>query len=291
MLEKYSVLMPVYYRERPEHLRQSVQSMLDQTVPPDEFVIVCDGPLTEGLDGVIAEFEEKYPDLFRIIRLEKNCGIGTALNTGLAGCSHELVARMDSDDIAVPERMALQLAEMERCPDLSAVGGQIAEFYDDPERVIGYRCVPTGEAEIYAYAKLRNPMNHMTVLMKKSHVAQVGNYQMFPGPGFEDYYLWVSLLADGRKLRNLDAICCRVRAGDGLFERRGGWAYFRNCRKVEKLLLETGIISPVRYMTNNVMWFTGTMVLPPGCRKSVFVHFLRQRALKKAAGAKIEEKL
>ena len=104
MLENYSVLMSVYAKERPEFLRLSTESMLAQTVKTNNFVLVCDGPLTPELDAIVAELQQKHGDLFHVIRLETNQGLAHALNRGLRECKNELVARMDSDDIAVPDR-------------------------------------------------------------------------------------------------------------------------------------------------------------------------------------------
>lgn len=276
-MEKYSVLMAVYHKEKPEYFRQAVQSMLFQSVPPDEFVLVCDGPLTEALDAVISDFTFRNPNLFRVIRLEKNMGIGVALNIGLQHCTHELVARMDSDDIAVEERMQLQLEELEKYPDVSVLGGQIAEFYDSPEQITGYRQVPTDVHQIREYIRFRNPMNHMTVVLRKSHILGVGNYQDVPG--FEDYFLWTSLTAQGYKMRNISDVCCVVRADAGLYSRRGGIRYFHNTMRIERFLREKGIISRQQFCRNVAVRFAGTILLPPRARKAVFVHFLRKRNL------------
>ena len=97
-MENYSVLLPVYNREKPEYLRKSIQSMIDQTVPTDDFVVVCDGPLTEKLDAVLSAYESLFPDIFRLVRLEENRGLGAALNEGMKYCRNKLIARMDSDD-------------------------------------------------------------------------------------------------------------------------------------------------------------------------------------------------
>lgn len=276
-MEKYSVLMAVYHKEKPEYFRQAVQSMLFQSVPPDEFVLVCDGPLTEALDAVISDFTFRNPNLFRVIRLEKNMGIGVALNIGLQHCTHELVARMDSDDIAVEERMQLQLEELEKYPDVSVLGGQIAEFNDSPEQITGYRQVPTDVHQIREYIRFRNPMNHMTVVLRKSHILWVGNYQDVPG--FEDYFLWTSLTAQGYKMRNIGDVCCVVRADAGLYSRRGGIRYFHNTMRIERFLREKGIISRQQFCRNVAVRFAGTILLPPRARKAVFVHFLRKRNL------------
>ncbi|MBP3683458.1 MAG: glycosyltransferase [Oscillospiraceae bacterium] len=276
-MEPYSVLMPVCYKEKAANLRLSIQSMLDQTVPPEQFVLVCDGLLTEELDAVVTEFAEADPALFTVVRMKKNRGIGVALNTGIRYCRNELVARMDADDISVSERMALQLAELEKYPDVSAVGGQIAEFCDEPTEITGYRKVPVAENEVGKYIRFRNPMNHVSVVLRKSHVLAVGNYQDVPG--FEDYFLWASFIANGNTLRNVEQVCCVVRADSGMYSRRGGLRYFQNTMRIERFLLERKIISRWEFWCNVMIRFGGTVVLPPELRKLVFLCVLRKRKL------------
>lgn len=269
--------MSVYYKERPEYLRVSTQSMIDQSAPPEQFVMVCDGPLTPELDAVIAEYEGIYPQLFTVVRLEKNMGIGVALNIGIQHCRNELVARMDADDIAVKKRMEMQLTELEKYPQVSALGGQIAEFYNDPKEITGYRQVPISEEEVRERIKFRNPMNHMTVVLRKSHVLAVGNYQDVPG--FEDYFLWTSLTANGYNLRNIKDVCCIVRANAGMYSRRGGVKYFQNTMRVERYLRDKKIINRWELWRNVFVRFIGTIVVPPKFRKTVFLNMLRKRKL------------
>lgn len=276
-VEHYSVLMSVYYKERAEYLHLSVQSMIAQTVPPEQIVLVCDGPLTPSLDAVIAEYEARHPQLFTVVRLEKNMGIGVALNIGIQHCRNELVARMDADDIAVKERMEMQLAELEKYPQISVLGGQIAEFYDDPSAITGYRQVPISEEEVRRRIKFRNPMNHMTVVLRKSHVLAVGNYQDVPG--FEDYFLWTSLTANGCGLRNIKEVCCIVRANAGMYSRRGGVKYFQNTMRVERFLLDKKIINRWEFCRNVAVRFVGTIVVPSKLRKLVFLNMLRKQRL------------
>lgn len=288
-MNTYSVLMSVYYKEKAEYLRLSVTSMIDQTIPPEQFVVVCDGPLTPELDAVIDEFVQAHPDLFTVVRLEKNMGIGVALNIGIQHCRNELVARMDADDIAVKERMEMQLEEITKYPQISVLGGQIAEFYDDPSVITGYRQVPVTEAETQEYIKFRNPMNHMTVVLRKSHVLNVGNYQDVPG--FEDYFLWASLIANGNNLRNVKAVCCIVRANAGMYSRRGGVRYFQNTMRVERFLRTKGIITGLEFCRNVVVRFVGTIVIPPRFRKAVFLNVLRKRKLEDNQGSFLKEKV
>ena len=126
-MEKYSVLMSLYSKENPEYLRTAIDSIINQTVQPDEIVIVKDGPLTEELDKVVADYEQRYPLLFHIVVSESNIGLGKALNLGLNACRNELVARMDTDDIAKPERCEKQLQMFENNAELDLLGSAVSQ--------------------------------------------------------------------------------------------------------------------------------------------------------------------
>ena len=187
--------MSLYIKEKPEYLRLAIDSMLGQTVVPDEIVIVEDGPLTDDLYAVLDEYKEKFPQIIRTVRNEKNLGLGLALNAGLKECRNELVARMDTDDISKPDRCEKQLKYFLENPETTILGGQIAEFITEPANIVGRRIVPETDKELKEYIKKRCPFNHMTVMFKKSDVIKVGNYQDWFWN--EDYYLWIRLaLAD-----------------------------------------------------------------------------------------------
>lgn len=167
MSVNYSVLMSVYYKERPDYLRQSMQSIYDQTVPTDDFVLVCDGPLTPELDAVIADMQQQFGPCLHVCRLLKNGGLGKALNFGIQQCKNDLVARMDSDDVSRSNRCERQLAVFEKHPEYSLGSGIVEEFSDTIEHVSVRRIVPEQQADIIAFAKKRNPFNHPCVMYKK----------------------------------------------------------------------------------------------------------------------------
>lgn len=220
---EFSVLMSVYYKENPEYLKLSLDSVIKQTVPAAEIVLIKDGPLTKELDDIINQYSDKYAGLFRVFSLEENVGLGKALNYGVQRCKYDLIARMDTDDIVVPERFELQVNEFIKDKELVLCGGYIAEFARDPLIISGYRKVPLTQAAILKFAKKRNPFNHMTVMFKKKAVLEAGNYQDMPY--FEDYWLWVRLLQKGYAVKNIDYVLVNVRAGVDMLGRRGGWEY------------------------------------------------------------------
>lgn len=276
MDSNYSVLMSVYRKENSLYLSQAVNSMLDQSVKPSEFVIVCDGELTDELNNVIDEFLNKMPDLFKVVRLKQNVGLGLALNEGLKECTNELVARMDSDDIALPDRMEKQLLAAQKYKDATVIGGQIAEFVDSTENIVGYRNVPLDFEEIKERLKFKNPMNHVTTVFKRSEIIASGSYSDYIG--FEDYQLWAKLIASGKMLVNIDSVCCYVRVGQDMYKRRGGMEYFKNTKRMERYLLQKSIIGKFEYTRNVVLRFVGTVLMPNSLRGFLFGKLMRKSA-------------
>lgn len=274
-MESYSVLMSVYCKENPEYFKIAVESMLNQTVKPEDFVIVCDGELTDKLNEVIDNFVKADKQLFNIVRLKQNIGLGPALKIGLEKCRYELVARMDTDDISVNDRMEVQLKAFEENPDVSVIGGQISEFLNNPNEIIDYRLVPLTYEEILRRAKVRNPMNHVTVVYKKSDVQSVGSYT--DAPGFEDYRLWVALMSKGKKLINISHTCCNVRVGDGVYKRRGGLRYFKHTWNTEKYLRSMKFISIFQFWKNVSVRFAGTVLCPNSVREVCFKRLMRKK--------------
>ena len=176
---KFSVLLSVYRKEQPAYLRQSLDSIFTQTLQPAEVVLVKDGPLTDALDEVAEEYCRKYPVL-KVVPLSENQGLGRALNEGLKYCSYDLVARMDTDDVAKPERFEKQIAVFCAHPEMDVVGAWIDEFEGSIENVISVRVLPLEDSEIRRFARKRNPVNHPVVMFRKSAVLVAGGYQHFP---------------------------------------------------------------------------------------------------------------
>lgn len=216
---KYSVLMSVYNKENAEYLKLAVDSMLNQTVKPDQFVLVEDGPLTESLDAVIAMYENN--PLFCIVKLEENRGLGTALDEGLKYCRNELVARMDSDDISLPQRCEKELALFAEDPDLDIVSGSIAEFETDPSNIQSHRVVPSEDPEIRKQMRRRSAFNHPAVMYRKSAVLRCGGY----GGSLrkEDHDLFSRMVNMGCHARNLQEDILLYRTGENAIRRRKSW--------------------------------------------------------------------
>lgn len=260
-----SVLISVYEREEPEYLKKALGSLREQEAPPDEIVLVKDGKLGKELDLVIRDFREVFPAL-RLVELPENVKLGRALAQGLKACRFELVARMDSDDIALPRRLLLQERYMRAHPEISACGGNIAEF-EEESKILRVKHMPQGHEELYAYAKLRNPLNHMTVMFRKSDIEAVGGYMHFPG--LEDYYLWSRLLAGGFKIANLDEILVEARLGRGFARRRGGFAYFLDFCRLRKLQRRLGLLNAFEWL-RAVFVSAAVCLAPAGLRDRIY---------------------
>ena len=276
-MEKYSVLMSVYFKENEDYFRDAVRSMLEQTIPPNEIVLICDGPLTKELDYQISIFEKENLGLFKIIRFEKNQGLGKTLAHGILECTNEIVARMDTDDIAVSQRMAWQLAYLQEHEEVSVVGGQIQEFNEILDNKLGYRYVETNPKDVRNSAASKNPLNHMTVTFRKLHVLEAGNYQEYDR--FEDYYLWARMLAKGYQISNIDRVCVYARVNYNMYKRRAGMDYFKQTVQMQKYLLSAGICTKGQYVKNLVIRFFGTVVVPNWLREKLYNSLLRKKKL------------
>ena len=270
---KYSVLMSVYHKEKPEYLKQAIESIQKQTLSTNDFVLVCDGPLNEGLDGVIAEKQQEMGEALNVVHLGENRGLGNALNEGIKHCKNELVARMDSDDIAYADRCEKQLAVFSTHPEVSICSGIVEEFTTDPNVVDARRVPPETNAEIVEFAKKRNPFNHPCVMYKKSAVEAVGSYQDFYL--LEDYYLWLRMLMAGYQGYNIQEPLLHMRAGSDMYLRRAGWKYAKTQARLFKFMKQQGFIGNGQYIKSCVIR-SGSALAPNWLRKFMFEKVLRK---------------
>lgn len=273
MTEKFSVLMSLYIKEKPEYARACFESLLNQTVSADEWVIVEDGPLTDELYALLEEYESKCAGTIKRVPLETNRGLGLALREGVLHCSNELIARMDTDDIARADRFEKQLAEFEKDSDLDICGSHILEFETDINNIVAKRTVPIDDEQIKIYQKRRDAFNHMTVMFKKSKVLQAGNYQSCML--MEDTYLWVNMFLAGCRAANIDDSLVYVRVGKDMYERRGGLAYFKKYKQGRKKVYQTGYISRWDYDYTLIIQFWVAM-MPNKLRGFVFKKLLHK---------------
>lgn len=271
----FSVAMSVYKNDNALHFERALDSITDlQTVKPSEIVLVVDGPIGDELNAVIAKYEQKYAS-FKTIRLDENKGLGNALKVAVENCSCELIARMDSDDVAVSDRFEQQLryfADGSRC---DMVGGDVTEFIDSEDNLVGKRSVPTSHKEITEYMKSRCAFNHPTVMFKKSAVLEVGGYMDWFWN--EDYYLWIRMQLGGAQFANTGTTLVNMRSGRDMYSRRGGKRYFDSEKKLQKFMLDKKMIGRVDYFKNVMKRFIVQCLLPNKLRGWVFRKFARKK--------------
>ena len=260
----YSVLMSVYVREKAERLRSAMNSIWEQTVSTDDFVLVCDGPLNAELNDVICEMQREH-DALRVIRLDRNKGLGNALNIGIKECRHELVARMDSDDISRPERCERQLRVFLEHPEISICSGTVEEFETSIEEIEARRVLPETHEDIVEFAKKRNPFNHPCVMYKKSAVEMSGGYQEYHL--LEDYYLWIRMILKGCIGYNIQDPLLWMRAGSDMYKRRSGWKYVQSQRRLMSYMKKTGFINRRQFVLGGTK--RTIVALLPNCIRSI----------------------
>lgn len=270
---KYSVLMSLYGKERPEFLRPALDSMMAQSIPPDEIVLVEDGPLPDALHEVVRECSIRFPGCFRILVNPSNLGLGPALRKGVEACRNELVARMDTDDISLPDRCEKQLQFFSSHPDTTILGGQIREFVGFPDSPVGERLVPETDEALKVFLRSRSPFNHVTVMFKKSDVIAAGNFRDWFCN--EDYDLWIRLALRGCVFANLPDVLVLVRVGPEMYARRGGLKYFLSECQIQWFMKSEHLISWTRFLLNCLKRFIVELLLPAKLRSWAFQTFVR----------------
>ena len=270
---KFSVLMSLYLKEKPEYLNEALKSVINQTVKPNEIVIIYDGPITTELKNVVKQYVSNNPGLIKIIDNPDNKGLGLALADGVPQCTYELIARMDTDDICREDRFEIKLQEFMIDSSLDICGSHIKEFDQDIHHTISQRKVPLTNDGIIQYQETRSAYNHMTVMFKKSSVLKAGNYEH--APLMEDDMLWTRMILAKCKGKNIDDYLVYARTGLDMIERRGGWSYFKKYRASRKKVYKLGLVSRWDYLYTIIVQFFVSLI-PKKARKMIFLKFLRK---------------
>ena len=267
---KFSVLLSVYGKDNASFFKEALLSVSkDQTVKPAQIVVVEDGPVPADIEHAIEDAVKVSPECeFTVIRKPQNAGLAAALNTGLKACKYEWVARMDSDDISLPNRFETQLAYIENHPQVDVIGGSIAEFTNTPGDMQSERHVGLDMKAIRKMAKTRTPMNHVSVMFKKSVVEKAGGYCENFGK-LEDYKLWVDLLGHHAVLANVDDVLVYVRTGNGFITRRSNRREIVDWDMLQSYLLGLGIINRFEALKNRL--YIRAFIYMPGFLK-VFLY-------------------
>lgn len=246
----FTVLISIYQKENPAWFDRAMESIWDdQIVRPSEIVLVQDGPLSGGLESVLVKWKTKLGDVLECVELEKNVGLSDALNIGLKHCSHELVARMDTDDVALPDRFLKQIPFMVTNPEIAASSAVLEEWDQDMTLRRGLRVLPTGVDAVRAFARRRSPLSHPLAIFRKSVIQEVGGYPPFRKA--QDYALWSLLLSKGYKLANLPDVLLKMRTGNQMLDRRG-WEFFQNEYQLFKYQRDIGFLSFADFWVNTL---------------------------------------
>lgn len=272
----FSVAMSVYGKDNSEWFGNALDSIINQTVKPNEIVLVVDGLIPHTIQNIIDKYSEICKSkriLFQVLKLPENKGLGNALRLAVDRCSNEIIARMDSDDVAVLDRFEQQLHVFMDQLEVDIVGGDIQEFIETLDNKAGKRKVPVSDTAIKEYMKSRCPLNHVTVMYKKSAVMKAGGYkELFWN---EDYYLWIRMVLKGCCFANTGTVLVNVRVGKNMYMRRGGKRYFKSEKYLQSFMLKYGIINKRRYSLNIAKRFCVQILMPNKIRGWVFRKFAR----------------
>lgn len=270
---KFSVLMSVYKNDNPLYIKEAIDSIINQTLKPSEIVIMIDGKVSHEIKNTLEEYSRQNDELFNIIQLEKNMGLGLALREGIQKCKYDIIARMDSDDISREDRFEKQIDEFVKDKELCMVGSYIAEFYDNKDVIKAIRKVPTTFDEVRQFAKKRNPMNHMTVMYRKDSVIKSGNYKQFLWN--EDYYLWVRMILRGCKVLNLPETLVFARTGEDMYRRRGGLKYAKMDLLLQFEFYKLGFVTFYEMIRNSLVRIS-SRIIPNKLREILYLGILRK---------------
>lgn len=274
---KFSVLIPVYIKEKPEFLAMSLDSILiHQTVVPSEIIIVEDGPLNLELDNVLLAYQNNFPEIFKVFKLKENKGMGFAMNYGLNNCSYEWVFRMDSDDIAVSTRFEQQLNIIKKNNNYDVIGSSISEFNHKIGDLNQLRIMPENHHQIINFLKTRNPINHMTVAFRKSKAIEANGY--WDKRYFEDYNLWYEMHKIGAKFYNIQTPLVHARIGNNMVARRSGYSYHKYEKELMSKFLSDKFINNLEYYSIMCIKYA-LRILPIPLLKFVYKNFLRKSKL------------
>ena len=271
--------MSIYKSDVQEYVHIALDSLLNQTRLPDEIVIVADGPIPSSLEKEIDYLQltidhEELPVEVSYLPQKKNRGLGEAMRIAVENAKYEYLARMDSDDICLPDRFEKQMRCFEEDPELSIVGGMITEFEGEPGNIFAKRILPLEDAEIKKMMRGRCAVNHVTVIFKKADLMKAGNYQPFWKQ--EDHYLWARMILTGCKFKNIPDIVVNVRSGRDQFARRGGWKFFKSEVRMFWFMYKNKLISFGYFLYICTIRGIVQFLMPNKLRTWVYQKFLRK---------------
>jgi glycosyltransferase involved in cell wall biosynthesis len=266
----FSLLVPVYHGDDPDFFERAViSSTSEQTLQPEQVVIVRDGPVSDAMQRTIDKVAQKLETPVAVVALEKNRGLTTALNSGLDACTNDIVARIDADDVSLPDRFVRQWALIKDGYDL--VGTGMVEFERNTAELGATRVPPVGSKRIREHARTHNPFNHPTMMYRLAALDAIGRYKPFGS--MEDYWLGVRLIDSGAKVENIADALVAYRVGSGVFQRRGGFKQAKTEIALQRAMLKIGFITPTQFV-RNVVLKGAYRLFPAGLKRVLFRRFV-----------------
>lgn len=271
--QSFTVLMSVYRNDDSDLFRKAIQSVFNQSLQPSKLLLVCDGPVSVGVEKVLSDALISYADRIQIVRLQQNVGLADALNVGLSYIKSTWVARADADDINRYDRFQKTATLLNKEPNAVLLGGVIQEQTISGEK-IAIRVVPSSCKDIKRQISKRNPFNHMTVAFRADVVRSLGGY---PNVYLrEDYGLWIKLISAGHYAVNHESILVDATTNETFFNRRGGYKYARGEFLLQKMLVQYKLKPLYKAILHGGM--RGFIFLLPGViRRYIYLNFLRQQ--------------
>ena len=271
---KFSVLMPIYIHEKDDELRLAIDSVINQTLMPNEIIIIADKDIPQNTKMILDEYKSKYPDIFNPVILKESASLGQSRAIGVEMAKYDIIANMDADDIARKDRFQIQINFMKNNPEIDVVGSWITEFEGTPDNIYAIRELPQNLKDIINFCKFRSPINNMTIMYKKKSLIEAGNYSSLQG--MEDFELWGRMLVKGYKLANIPECLVNVRAGRNLINRRKGFKVLNYELAVFKRFYNYGFISKYEYCKAISLKFLLRMI-PNWLRGFIYNNFLRKK--------------
>ncbi|MFM6994743.1 MAG: glycosyltransferase [Sediminibacterium sp.] len=224
-----SVLMSVYAKDNPFYLDRAIKSIsFDQIKKPSEIIIVVDGPVGSGIKIVLENWKNNLDeDFLKLVYSPKNLGLASSLNLGFKFSTGDFIARMDSDDVSMPNRFLDQYYYLMN-NSVDIIGGQIIEFGSNIENQISIRRLPIFHIDLVNFMKFRSPFSHPSIMFRRNVFIDIGGYdsRYFP----EDYEFFVRAYMAGFIFHNLESNVLWFRLGENYEEtlkRRWGHEYFK----------------------------------------------------------------
>lgn len=277
MDQRISVLMAVYRNDVPEYFRTAVESVINQTLPPEQIVIVVDGPVPDELKNTIVQISATHP-IVELVWLPENVGVGQAVAVGTNHCKYPFIARMDSDDISVSTRFEKEMAYLLENPEVDLVGSYGQEFYETMEHLVGVKMVPENHGDIVRFMQRRSPFCQQSVLMKKSALIKAGGYRNYFFA--EDWDLWIRMFLSGAVFHNLPECLVYMRINRATFKRRHGWQYYQQIKGILKFMLQHKMTTYFEYKRNKTIRLLGHVFVPVGMKNFFYRRFLRGKLQK-----------